>query len=348
MEDRQDQGTLTPRAWRVGPVPAALLAVLITAAAPAHSEPSAPSEDQTRKDLRLAYFDTELEAKGPGLLLRDILKDTAPIREVRALIEAVDPDILVLAGIDYDAEGRALAAFNAGLARPFPHLFAARPNSGLPTGLDLDGNGRLGEARDAQGYGRFSGQGALALLSRETLGPPRDFSTLLWKDLPDTLLRPTDTGAQVQRLSSVAHWLIPAGPVTLGIFRATTPVFDGPDDRNGRRNADEIRFWQLLLAGHFGTVPKAPVLIGGANLDPDKGDGRRGAIAALLGDPALQDPTPRSAEGALATVDWKDAGPGRMRVDYILPGAGLTVTGAGLADPVQASRHRLVWVDIAR
>ncbi|QPM91084.1 endonuclease/exonuclease/phosphatase family protein [Pseudooceanicola algae] len=310
------------------------------------------------RTLRIAYYDTELEAEGPGLLLRDLLAGKDPrFAALGQVVARVDPDILVLAGIDYDAENRALSALNAGFAAPYPHLFAARPNSGVPTGLDLDRNGRLGEARDAQGYGRFNGAAGLAVLSRLPLGPARSFSELLWQDLPGSLMQPDDTGRDHQRLSSVGHWLIPAGPLTLGIFRATTPVFDGPEDRNGRRNADEIRFWQLLLAGEFGPPPAFPVVIGGANLDPAKGDGRREAIHALLADPALQDPRPTDGQGEVATVDWGGAGPGRMRVDYVLPSAALQVVGSGVYWPVESSlaeapqlvgRHRLVWVDILK
>ena len=62
---------------------------------------------------------------------------------------------------------------------------------------------------------------------------------------------------------------------------------------------------------------------------------------------------------ALDTVDWPDhAGrPGNLRVDYVLPSKRLTVTGSGVLwplpetslgrDVMRASRHRLVWVDIA-
>ena len=62
---------------------------------------------------------------------------------------------------------------------------------------------------------------------------------------------------------------------------------------------------------------------------------------------------------ALDTVDWPGAGeggPGNLRVDYVLPSAGLKVAGAGVFWPapdtsghemaVAASRHRLVWVDV--
>ncbi|WP_010137198.1 endonuclease/exonuclease/phosphatase family protein [Oceanicola sp. S124] len=332
--------------------------LLVLGAAPLRAEP-----------LRLAYFDAELARDGPAQMLRDILGGKDPqVAAVAQVIAAVAPDVLVLAGIDWDAEARGLEALNRALAAPYPHLFNAPPNAGLPTGLDLDGNGRLGEARDAQGFGRFTGEGGLAVLSRPPLGEVRDFSALLWRDLPGALMPEGDPGAGVQRLSSTAHWVLPVelpgGTLRLGIFKATPPVFDGPEDRNGRRNHDEIRFWQHLLDGALadgalpGGLPAPFVIMGGANLDPDRSEGRRGAIRALLTDPRLQDPAPRGGDGAeaLATVDWPAPGPGRLRVDYILPARGLVVLGSGVfwpqgeaplaRDVVAASRHRLVWVDI--
>ncbi|KAA2313005.1 endonuclease/exonuclease/phosphatase family protein [Pseudooceanicola sediminis] len=310
--------------------------------------------------IRVAYYDTELGRDGPGLLLRDILGGADPqVAAVAQIITAARPDILVLSGVDFDVEGLALGALNATLATPFEHAFAPRPNTGMPTGLDLDGNGRRGEARDAQGYGRFSGAGGMAVLSRFAIAAPvQDFSALLWRDQPGTLMRPEDPGHDVQRLSSLGHWIVPvdvgAFRLSLAIFRATTPVFDGPEDRNGRRNHDEIAFWTKALTDPARLSPPF-VIAGGANLDPDRGAGRRQAIRDLLTHPALQDPAPRGAQGN-HTVDWPQTdGPGPMRVDYVLPSADLTLEASGVLWPdtppladtaARASRHRLVWVDL--
>ncbi|MEX0303480.1 MAG: endonuclease/exonuclease/phosphatase family protein [Leisingera sp.] len=323
--------------------------------------------------IRIATFNSELSRGGPGLLLRDIERGKDPqIDAVVEVIAAVQPDVLALQGIDWDYESLALAALAVQLAEAgasYPHRVSLQPNAGLPPPepLDLDGDGRTGGPRDNQGFGRFRGQGGIALLSRRPVDRAgiRSFSDLLWRDLPGALLPqhpdgspyPSPETQAVQRLSSTAHWLIPVeltggGRLNVMTFHASPPVFDGPEDRNGRRNRDEIRLWQLLLDGQLGPVPEGPFVIAGdANLDPVQGEGIKPAIRGLLKDPRLQDPLPGSAIGGLATVDWP--GIGQMRVDYVLPSAGLRVTASGVAWPkgpeaaaARASRHRLVWVDV--
>lgn len=326
--------------------------------------------------LRIATFHTELSRKGPGLLLRDILKGDPQAEAVARVVAHAAPDLLILQGVDYDYGQAALGALRdligaAGV--DYPHMFALRPNSGMASGHDLDGDGRLGEPEDAQGYGWFAGEGGMAVLSRFPVAAAQaqDFSEMLWADLPGAI---PDKGmkAEVQRLSSVGHWVVPVRVgerlLSLLTFHATPPVFDGPEDRNGRRNHDEIIFWQRYLDGAFGDMPKgAFVLAGNANLDPVDGDGRKEAMAGLLGDPRLQDPAPRRAgiavqgEGqqgdpAHDTAAWDAPVPGHLRVSYVLPSADLEVVASGVVwpdegDPLaatvqEASRHRLVWVDL--
>lgn len=345
---------------------------------------AAPVAAQT---LRLASFHTELERDGPGLLLRDIRRGDAQIEAVVRVIAEARPDIVLLQGIDHDHGGEALSALAARLSEagaPFPHHYAPPPNTGLRTGLDLDGDGRTGRWADAQGFGAFTGQGGMALLSRHPIltDQARNFSALHWADLPGARLPqrdgapfPSAEAQAVQRLSTTAHWDVPVqvgdGVLHVLAFHATPPVFDGPEDRNGLRNADEIRFWQVYLDGALpGPPPPATrfAVMGVANLDPADGDGQRAAIAALLADPRLQDVAPASPGGAAApagrnpghmgnpaldTAAWDD--PGHMRVSYILPSSDLEPVGAGVLWPETgemaqtaqaASRHRLVWVDI--
>ncbi|MHA7887742.1 endonuclease/exonuclease/phosphatase family protein [Roseicyclus sp.] len=327
----------------------------------------------TAETLRLATYHSGLSREGPGLLLRDILRGDDPqIDATVAVIGAAAADIVLLQGVDYDARGLALAALDARLAAEgadYPHRLSLRPNTGRPTGHDLDGDGRSWRARDAHGYGFFNGQGGMALLSRHPIGAVRDFSGLRWSELPGSaapdVLPPEALGEL--RLASVAAWdveiMLPGGPLHLLALHATPPVFDGPEDRNGWRNHDELRFWQLYLEGWApaGVAPFAAprfALIGTLNVDPMRGEGRRDALRALLDHPRLQDPAPRRPVGGTETADWPDPVPGDLRVDYILPAAGLQVVAAGVlwpegdgSDPplsvvAAASDHRLVWVDL--
>lgn len=139
------------------------------------------------RDLRIATYDPGLSRPGPGLLLRDIRRADPQVLAAAQVIAAAAPDAILLTGFDWDHDGLALSAFAQVLEQaghPMPHRFAARPNSGMPTGLDLDGDGRSGGAGDAQGFGQFSGQNAMAILSRLPLGPVTDHTAFLWRDLP--------------------------------------------------------------------------------------------------------------------------------------------------------------------
>ncbi|RMD90568.1 MAG: endonuclease/exonuclease/phosphatase family protein [Alphaproteobacteria bacterium] len=337
----------------------ALLVVVLTPALAAAAE-----------RLRIATWHAPLSREGPGLLLRDIRRDDPAIARVADILVALRPDILLLTDLDWDLEGAALAAFSerlqaAGLS--LPNHFAARPNSGWRTAFDLDGDGRAGRARDARGYGRFAGAGGMALFSRLPIdgAAVRDFTPLRWREFPGNLL----TEEEARRgdgkgpwLSSTAHWdvpvILPGGArLHLLAFAATAPVFDGPEDFNGRRNHDEIAFWAAYLDGRLPwPAPDGPVVVlGNANLDPLDGEGLHEAIATLLAHPRLQDPRPSSrgavlaarrqgggnkgqrGEPALDTADLGDGegSPGNLRLSYILPDRRLRVAGAGVFWPVK-------------
>jgi hypothetical protein len=329
------------------------------------------------ENLRIATWNVGLDRTGPGLLVDDLAKGDDPqIAAILQVLHALDADVLLLTAVDYDRSGVALSLLADQLAAagvPYPHRFAIRPNTGMQTGLDVDGNGRIGDPRDAQGFGLFSGQGGMAILSRLPIDAPaaQDHSGFLWRDLPDSLTTDPPPLDEIQRLATTGFWDVPvlteAGPMHLLVWHATPPVFDGPEDRNGRRNHDEAAFWRHYLDGVLPmSPPEGPfVLMGDGNLDPADGDGLRDGIAALLSHPALQDPAPRGGHGrvepahqgdpALDTVLYDDLG--GLRLDYVLPSSDLTVTAAGVlwpkegdplwSDLVAASRHFPVWIDIS-
>ncbi|MBC7739912.1 MAG: endonuclease/exonuclease/phosphatase family protein, partial [Candidatus Saccharibacteria bacterium] len=192
----------------------------------------------------------------------------------------------------------------------------------------------------------------------------------LWRDLPGADLPPdmTEAAKSVQLLSTSGHYDVaveyaPGKALHLLVWYATPPVFDGPEDRNGRRNQDEAAFWLHLLAGDLAwPPPDAPfVLMGQSNLDPVDGDGRHGAMAALMVLPTLQDLRPKGQDAhkdrgqkgdpAIDTAFY-GKGVGGLRVDVILPTADITATAGVLSLPQQdpfaatlaaASRHWPVW-----
>lgn len=343
----------------------------------------------TAETYRIATFAAPLSRDGPGLLLRDLRKGKDDqLAAIIGVITTVAPDVLLLTDFDYDLDGLALAALVQSLGAmglTYGHTFSARPNTGLPTGLDMDGNGRSGEARDAQGYGRFNGDGGMAILSRLPIDRDEvvNMSGALWRDVAGATMPmidgepfPNQRVQDIQRLPTSGHWVVPIMPMDADLFHvlvwsATPPVFDGPEDRNGLRNRDELLVWENLLANN---PPASFIVLGNANLDPVDGDGLRGAMGAFLGRADLQDPTPRSEGGAFAadpdqlgdpsldTADWPDGAPGNLRVSYVLPSANWTVDNAGVfwpapADPdvallgddgLAAGPHRLVWVDVSR
>ncbi len=318
--------------------------------------------------------------------MRDLGREDEQIDAVLAIVADVRPDILVLTNVDHDFDGLALTALQRRVAAMVPgidHAFALTPNTGLPTGFDLDRNGRLGEARDAQGYGRFRGDGGMAILSRWPIDREAvtDLSALIWADQPFAILPDgyfTEDEKREHRLSTTGHWIVPVatpgGRIDLLSFSATPPVFDGPEDRNGLRNRDELRLWTAVIDGAFGAIADDFVVIGNSNLDPVDGDGSPEAMRTFLADPRLQDPLPASDGAAQAadpthqgdpardTADWDEAGPGNLRVSYVLPSAGLRITDAGVFwpapddpkaallgdDGLAAGPHRLVWVDVSR
>ncbi len=348
----------------------------------------------SQEHIGVARFHVGLKRFGPGLLLRDILNgNDEQIRTVIDIIVTAKPDILLLTQFDFGQH--ALNAFTDALAQAgasFLFSYSTAPNSGVASGRDLDGDGYFGDATDAEGYGEFSGQGGMPIVSRFPIDEiaARDFSAYLWRDLPGA--RPPNaqdenSANNVQRLSSVAHWDVPVSPpdgskLHLLAYHATTPAFDGPEDRNGLRNHDETLFSLNYLDGKL--AQKAPkkryIVIGDANLDPVDGQGKHLAIQALLDSGHTTHPKPRSdyskaaaakqggvnitrlGDPALDTAVWRDTkGPGNLRVDYVLPSVDLKVTDVGIVWPTPEKLaelsddrgrainwHGLVWVDIAR
>lgn len=387
-----------------------------------HGDPTAAMPDTM---LRIATYNASLYDERSGGVIARLEGGDEGARKVAAVLQRVRPDIVLLNEFDHDAQGRAADLFQrdylevaqSGGGEPlrYPYRYFAPVNTGVPSGLDLDRSGRAGTApaargedadaarergNDAWGYGLHPGQYGMLLLSRYPIDADavRTFQNLKWSTMPGAR-RPLDpaTGkpwhddaawAQL-RLSSKSHWDVPVrtplSVVHVLASHPTPPVFDGPENRNGARNADEIRLWREYLSsgdkpwlcddrGRCGGLAAGArfVILGDLNNDPVDGDGEHEAIAELLEHPrVLRYPAPRS-EGATAAAAATaglqrrsdpahatgDFGPkvGTLRLDYVLPSVGFTVKRSGVFWPkpgdaeaaiIGGSDHRLVWVDLS-
>jgi len=365
-----------------------------------------------RASLRIATFNIAMGLEAPGELSAALSSGADPrLMQVAEILQRVRPDIVLLNEFDFDPSVDAATLLNDNyLARGhggqapirYAHHFRAPVNTGVDSGLDLDGDGRTQGPGDAWGFGHFPGQYGMLLLSRHPLdsGQARTFSEFRWSALPGAL-RPTmpdggpfypDSTWNTLRLSSKSHWDVVADidgrALHVLAFHPTPPVFDGLEDRNGRRNFDEIRFWREYTDpagagfmvdddGHRGGMaPGRPFVIAGDfNADPRDGDSLPRAVGQLLDAPWIDSScVPSSGGGAAAaerqggvnlqqagdpaadTADFNDQYTGNLRLDYVLPSAGLEVEGCGVFWPVagdaghdlpESSDHRLVWLDIA-
>ena len=169
-------------------------------------------------------------------------------------------------------------------------------NTGVPSGQDLNGDGRTGGPADAFGFGTFRGQFAMALVSRFPIDKAnaQNFTDLLWKDFeggdkptnPDGSVFPSKAAMDIMRLSSKGHWDVPISLPDGRVLRVlashpTPPVFDGPEDRNGKRNRDEILFWNNYLKIEDNVKNERFVIVGDLNADPFDGDGNHLTIQDL-------------------------------------------------------------------
>ncbi|WP_116245184.1 endonuclease/exonuclease/phosphatase family protein [Nocardiopsis sp. FIRDI 009] len=331
-------------------------------------------------EVRFATFNTALTRPAAEALLAELAgPGGAQLRNVAEIVQRVRPDVLLVNEFDHDPDGigprlfqdRYLSVGHRGARGiEYPYVYTAPVNTGVASGVDLDGDGRAvtepgsaAYAGDAFGFGLFPGQYGMVLFSRYPIltDRVRTFRTFRWADLPGALLpvRP-GTGApfhseealEVLRLSSKSHWDVPVDvggrrPVHVLASHPTPPAFDGPERRNVLRNHDEIRFWVDYLspdAGHLyddggrrgGLAPEAPFVVAGdLNADPAAGDGHSKAITRLLEHPRVRDVEPASRGGlGAAALDAGAAPPeGHLRADYVLPSAELPVGRAGVFWP---------------
>jgi hypothetical protein len=346
--------------------------------------------------VRFATFNASLNRFNAGDLALELsAPGSAQPDTIAEIVQRVRPDVLLINEFDFDAAGLAASGFQDnylsvahGDADPifYPYHFVAPSNTGIPSGFDLDNNGAVGGPNDAFGFGFFPGQFGMVVYSMFPIDISgiRTFQLFLWKDMPGALL-PDDPAfpgpadwyspaeLDVFRLSSKSHWDVPIvipgddEPKTVHflVSHPTPPVFDGPEDRNGTRNADEIRFWADYITpsrnryiydddGQIGGLPSGAlfVIAGDQNSDPFDGDSISGSAQQLLEHPLVNTKVTPGSDGAIEqsilqggantlhlgdpafdTADFSDFAPGNLRADYVLPRKSLRINDAAVFWP---------------
>jgi len=365
--------------------------------------------------LRVATFNVSMEAlnylpyvrgKTPDVkgneLSSALNNGNQQIKNIAEIIQSVDPDIILLNEFDREDDShQSLKTFlKQYLAKGqgkqksvvYPYFYQGGVNTGVPTKFDLNNDGSSGKSpSDNYGFGYFPGHFGMALLSKYPLDTNkiRTFQKFKWKDMPNAL-KPfdpetkkswfSDEAWQDMRLSSKSHWDIPinVNGKTIHILAShpTPPVFDGPEDRNGKRNHDEIRFWRDYISGSSSyiyddqgskgglSLGQAFIILGDQNASAVDGDAITTGITALLTDDKIQDPKPESLAGKMHKKDNPNAknhtAHWGMRADYVLPSRqSFKITGSAVywpqpseethrlvKDRAASSDHRLVWVDL--
>jgi hypothetical protein len=367
----------------------AALAALAVVSSAAHAKPP-------EADVRFSTFNASLNRLAEGQLAADLsTSNNQQAKNVAETIQRYRPDVLLINEFDFWAQDpqRPVDLFrenylevsqNGASPIRYPYSFIAPSNTGIPSGKDLDNDGRsdhpvltIPYGNDAFGFGEFPGKFAMVVYSKYPIDAEnvRTFQLFKWKDMPGNLIpQPFYSPDEVAilRLSSKSHWDVPIriGKKTVHflVSHPTPPVFDGPEDRNGRRNNDEIRFWADYITparsnyiyddeGVRGGLKPGElfVIAGDQNSDPFDGDSIPGSIQQLLEHPLVNaKTTPASLGGPWASrvqdrlnnshrgnpahdtadfCDFAPCGPGNLRVDYVLPRKTLQIVGSGVFWP---------------
>jgi hypothetical protein len=374
---------------------AGLFAVVVGLAVAGAARADVESPRANRDVVRFATFNASLNRFNLNDLMNDLATpNNTQAKVIAEIVQRNRPDVLLINEFDFDPMGISLGRFQTNYlsigqngAQPivYPHRFTAESNTGIPSGFDLNNAGGVGGPDDTFGFGFFPGQFGMAVYSKYPIRSDeiRTFQKFLWKDMPGALLPddPATPGVTqdwyspaelaVFRLSSKSHWDIPIdiGRKTVHFLTShpTPPVFDGPEDRNGTRNHDEIRFWAdyILPGSHSsyiyddegargGLSPGSLFVIAGdQNSDPLDGDSIPGSAQLLLEHPlvnARNAPTSLGAvqqsalqgganlthqsDPAFDTADFGDFAPGNLRADYVLPRKNMQIQDSAVFWPL--------------
>lgn len=326
------------------------------------------------------------------------------IKNVAEILQRVRPNIVLLNEFDFIEnpkqgilafQNKYLAMSQKG-AKPirYPYFYIAPVNTGVLAPVDLNNDGNVSLPGDGFGFGFYPGHYGMAVLSQFPINRAevRTFQKFLWRDMPgakkpqheDGKPYYSDAAWDVFRLSSKSHWDIPINVngeiIHILASHPTPPVFDGPENRNGKRNHDEIRFWTDYISEEekdsayiyddkkkYGGLGKGKrfVVMGDLNASMFEGDGIHEGIRSLIKHEKImasvlpksvagKENKPDSLHSESHTAQWG------MLADYVLPSIfGFEFEKSGIFWPRKnseyyrlvdsrksSSDHRLVWLQL--
>jgi hypothetical protein len=379
-----------------------------------HIQCSSPPTEQEPMNVTFATYNVSMESENylgryadsvsAQVLIDELASgNSLHIKNIAKIIQTVRPDVILLNEFDYieDPEQGVEQFIKAYLEVPqdsagaisYPYYYYSTSNTGVETPFDLNGDGKFeGSGNDAFGYGRYPGHYGMVLLSKYPIDVAniRTFQLVQMEGYAECPAQTTNADGsdwyspaawQEFRLSSKSHWDVPiqVGDQTIHVLAShpTPPSFDGEEDRNGKRNHDEIRFWTDYIDANNGAYiyddknqkgalgDKSFMIMGDLNASPDGGNALIEGISGLLNHPRVNNNfTPSSKGGELHSPDiatgkyhtamW------RMRADYVLPSVDLNVIDYEVFWPAEgeplyemmkdreaSSDHRMVWVKIS-
>lgn len=298
-------------------------------------------------------------------------KGLEPMR-MRAFMAPVNTG--VPSGFDLDNDGTVTTTYPPRVKAEDVEAFRAAEELGRKYG------------NDCWGFGTFPGQYGMALLVDERLAideaKVRTFRLMPWDYMPGAFIPAGADGSawysaeekEKMRLSSKSHWDVPVtmpngAVVHFLCSHPTPPAFDGAEQRNQKRNHDEIRFWADYVEGQpyivddknvgGGMSRRAPfVILGDLNADPTKGNRFKDPIRTVLGSvERLNMAEVPTASVEVAGLEATDTAMFKLRADYVLPSKDLEVKKAGVWRDAPGggsgggkgpfpSDHFPVWMDL--
>ena len=365
-------------------------AVTTSSSAPLYPTPGQPlvtpepqesttTVEKSAGDVRVATLDAEISGGSSAEVLEELDGGMHP--QARVLAETVQvnaPDVLVLTGLSYDEHQQIAETLNDEyLSRgqngqsgvEYSHLYTAPTNSGIESGADLDGDGRVGGPADSLGYGRYAGERGMAVFSTYPIAEDevRTFQDFRWQDLPENSIPEgdfSDLEKSVLRLPSTSLWDIPlevpgeADHVHLVATDLNSPPV--PTSPDLARSKDQRRMVADFVSGeswylydddgaHGGLEPGTAFVVAGGLADAQElqssTDGQVAELASLLESDTIQDPGPEAVSEEPMSQRRDPAadpqathgltGDTAVRSSYVLPAAALDVDSSGVFWPAE-------------